>query len=193
MLYQTLIIIKDKINQYLQKRFSLTENVLVMTNVVEVDGSVSPEVENKLILTLVNIKEESVLKNIPPNVYSEGSHLGLTNKPTHFNLYILFSANYSGIRYEDAMKFLSEVLYYFQAVPYFNHSNMPELDPNIEKLVFEVVNLDFADLSHLWSVMGGKYLPSILYKVRLIRVDSSEINSDAFIAKGNFVNLKKDN
>jgi hypothetical protein len=26
-------------------------------------------------------------------------------------------------------------------------------------------------LNHLWSTLGGKYLPSVLYKIRLVRLE----------------------
>ena len=37
-----------------------------------------------------------------------------------------------------------------------------------------MVNLSFEELNNLWSVLGGTYLPSAVYKVRLVRVEGSQ-------------------
>jgi hypothetical protein len=37
-----------------------------------------------------------------------------------------------------------------------------------------MVNLGFEELSNLWNVLGGTYLPSAVYKVRLLRVQAAE-------------------
>ena len=33
-------------------------------------------------------------------------------------------------------------------------------------------NLNFEQLNHLWGVLGGAYFPSVLYKVRLVKIRS---------------------
>jgi hypothetical protein len=70
------------------------------------------------------------------------------------------------------LKFLSHTIGFFQAKPVLDHHNAPELDPRLEKLTFGIETLSLSELSNLWSIMGGKYLPSVLYKVRLVTFDS---------------------
>jgi hypothetical protein len=45
----------------------------------------------------------------------------------------------------------------------------------MEKLSFEIFNLSIQEQSNLWSTIGGKYLPSILYRVRVIKVDEGSL------------------
>jgi len=33
-----------------------------------------------------------------------------------------------------------------------------------------MVNMNFEELNHLWGVLGGAYFPSVVYKVRLVKV-----------------------
>ena len=42
----------------------------------------------------------------------------------------------------------------------------------LEKIIFDIYNLDFEKLNHLWGVLGCSYFPSVLYKVRLIKVQA---------------------
>ena len=43
---------------------------------------------------------------------------------------------------------------------------------SIDRLVFDLHNLSFEQLNHLWSVLGGTYVPSVLYKVRLVKIQA---------------------
>ena len=78
-------------------------------------------------------------------------------------------------QYSEALKFVSNTISFFQRRPVFDHQNTPELDSKIDKLVLDIENLDIKDLSTLWGVLSGKYLPSILYKVRMIAFDAGDV------------------
>ncbi len=54
----------------------------------------------------------------------------------------------------------------------------PSLDPGIEKLVFELYNLSFEQLNQVWGMLGGKYYPSVLYKMRVISIDEMSIEAE---------------
>ena len=56
-----------------------------------------------------------------------------------------------------------------------NHQTAPEMDGRIEKLILDIENLSIQDLSNLWGSLGGKYLPSILYKVRMVAFDTEDV------------------
>ncbi len=77
-----------------------------------------------------------------------------------------------------SVKFLSATLSFFQSNCVFTHSNTPDLNRNIEKLTFEIVNQDLQNQSHLWGTLGGKYLPSILYKVRMVTIQEGNFEDD---------------
>jgi hypothetical protein len=60
------------------------------------------------------------------------------------------------------------VLTYFQSHPAFTPDEFPALDPGIEKLVVELQSLNFEQLNQIWAFIGGKHLPSVIYKVRMV-------------------------
>jgi hypothetical protein len=46
----------------------------------------------------------------------------------------------------------------------------------------EMFTLNFEQVNHLWSTLGGKYLPSVLYKLRVVGVEDEAID-----AEGDFI------
>jgi len=89
----------------------------------------------------------------------------------------MFASYFSGSNYQEGLKFISQTIGYFQGQSVFDQQNSPGLDRNINKLVMDIYNLDITDLSNLWGVLSGKYLPSVLYKVRLVTVDANAVRS----------------
>ena len=77
---------------------------------------------------------------------------------------------------------LSAAISFFQYTSVFNHNNTPDLDSSVEKLVFEMINLNIQELSQLWGVHGGKYLPSVLYKTRMVTITEDIIEQSFNIA-----------
>jgi hypothetical protein len=42
------------------------------------------------------------------------------------------------------------------------------LDPTVGKLAAELFNLNMEEQNNLWSMLGGMYRPSVLYKFRAL-------------------------
>ena len=164
-----------QLNQFLRRSFDLTEDIVVISNILEQDGNVASHVDNKIVISLINI-EKDTFSHRQPNGSSPGvdrSLIGYT--PVYLNLYLMFAGNFSGNNYLESLKFISNTISFFQRRPVFDHQNTPDLDPRIDKLVLDIANLDIRDLSNLWSVLSSKYLPSILYKVRMVAFDSEDV------------------
>ena len=169
--------IAAELNQHLKRSFDLNEDVVVISNILEQDGTVAAHVNNKIVVSLVNIEKDSVPFR-QQNVAGGGGVAGrgvVTAPPVFFNLYLMFASYFSGNNYQEGLKFISKTISYFQSQPVFDHQNSPELDKNIYKLILDIENLNTQDLSSLWSVLSGKYLPSILYKVRMVAYDSGAV------------------
>ena len=49
----------DELNQYLKRRFDLHEDIVVTSNMVELDGTIAPQINNKVILCLAIVPPES--------------------------------------------------------------------------------------------------------------------------------------
>lgn len=167
--------IATELNQHLMRTFGLNEDVVVVSNILEQDGTVATHVNNKIVVSLVNIEKDSVPFR-QQNVSSVGATRAVvTNLPIYFNIYLMFASYFSGNNYQEGLKFLSNTISYFQGQDVFDQQNSPGLNRNIDKLILDVQNLDMNDLSNLWSILSGKYLPSVLYKVRMATYDSSAV------------------
>jgi hypothetical protein len=96
------------------------------------------------------------------------------NPPVLLNLYCLFSVNHNS--YDTALQYLSLIIQFFQYRSVINAKNTPSdngliLDPKIEKLIVEMVTMNAEQVNHLWATLGGKYLPSVLYKIRMVTIE----------------------
>lgn len=176
MIDAAMTLISNQLNQYLQRTFDLAEDVVVVSNILEQDGTLQSHVDNKLAMFLVNIEKDE----FPHRRHPEGGAVGadravLGYPPVYLNLYVMFAGNFSGGNYMESLKFISNTINYFQRRPVFDHDNTPDLDSRIEKLVLDIENLGITDLANLWGILSGKYMPSILYKVRMVGFDSGDV------------------
>ena len=80
------------------------------------------------------------------------------------------------------MEILGSIIQFFQYQNVFDHLTHPALHPNIKGLVVDLYSLNFEQVNHLWSTLGGKYLPSVMYKVRQVTIDE-----DATISESGFI------
>jgi len=166
----------EQVNDYLKMQaepMSMPTNEIVLSSVTKAaaEGSevaVSPE---QLVLSLINIEEERIVKE------QRTAYRNVNNEIEHYypeiriNLYILITANFinSGASsYEEGLKQLSHVIRFFQGKHVFTPDNSPTLPAELTKLIVELNSYSFEQQYNFWSVIGTKYLPSAMYKVRLL-------------------------
>lgn len=164
--------IADKLNQHLMRAFNRTEDVVVLSNLTEQDATASLDIVNKLVVSVVNIGEDTTMRAAHGPGF--GAEQDTANARTRLILHLLIAANFSDSRYGDGLEFISSTITYLRQRPVLDHQSSPDLDPSIERLVLEMENLSLEDLSHLWGVLNGKYLPSVLYKLRLEATEKVE-------------------
>ena len=128
----------------------------------------SDDIRHKVIITLVNVEEEKTLKN-NSNYIREGDVLKKIRPILFLNLYLLFSCAEKD--YSLALGRISRIVHFIQKKNVFvAGSTLTPLPAEIDKLIFEFCTLTFEQQNHLWGMLGGKQLPSVMYKVRLIAV-----------------------
>lgn len=153
-----------------------------MSNVLEQDGTLAPNINSKLVVFLVNVERENAVKR--PSGFTNAENRASSYPPVSLNLYVMVAGNFSGGNYPEGLKFLSNAVSFFQRQPVFDHQVTPDLDRRINKLTLDIENLNIQDLSSMWGMLSGKYLPSILYKVRMVTFDSGDITSQITPVKG---------
>lgn len=193
MIRTALDFIKKELDSYLVDRqqdpanYTLN-NVVDLQSVVAPDGTVNLNDERHITMMLVGIEEERREGKRPHYVpAAENKYLKL-NPPVEINLRVLFVAHHSN--YETALRDLSEVVSFFQKHLVFDEKNYPSLNATvtdpinkpwqlIERLSFKMESLSFEQQNNLWAMLGGKYIPSILYKVSLLTVFDTKSNEAA--------------
>jgi hypothetical protein len=132
--------------------------------------------EPNVLLSMVNIEEEVLLRN-PENFFKRNNSTVYKNPPMHFNITIIFGAYRTDPDreqvYTDAVSYIQRVIGFFQRESVFEPSNSPDLPAGIEKLVFELMNYNIEQLHNLWTMLGGKYVPSVVYKMRMVIIDEA--------------------
>lgn len=180
-----------QLNQYLKNQFQLSEDIVVVSNLIDHDGSVEANTNNKVVVFLANMEKDTMpQRQGRVNHAPDGRHL-VTSKPLYLNLSLVFAANFVGQNYQESLKFISHVVSYFQQNPVFDHQNSPGLDPKIEKLMLDIENIQRHDLNSLWGMFGAKYLPSIVYKVRMVTVSNEAVQSQVSPVQQPSLNIEK--
>lgn len=177
MIDKALSFISDYINKEIKLTFGLSDNMVIASSLINPDGSVTNDIENKIIISIINLEHETTTKKTG-NVFNGGDNqFGKIAPPVYLNLFVLISANYNSANYLEALKMLSAVIGIIQANPSFSKANFPDMDV-ADKLNFEIYNIPINELSHIWSGIGAKYVPSIIYKVRMISIQKNLIQEE---------------
>lgn len=195
MIDNALKIIANEVNKYVVRKLdpdrdpTSTKRIATgnVTKVQESDasGSRGEALSAPGILTLVNIEEERYAKS-PNNFIRVNDKIEYKNPKIFLNLYCLFAVNHTS--YDTSLQYLSLIIQFFQYRNFITHKNTPPdnglaLDQKIDRLIFDMVAMNFEQVNHLWATLGGKYLPSVLYKVRMVTIedDTPEMEADSIL------------
>jgi hypothetical protein len=140
-------------------------------------------------LSVVNIKEEKTLKNLPNYVRDMATHTArYENPPVFLNLQLLLVATH--VNYAGALLMLSRAIRFFQATPVFTETSV---DPasithnaplNVLdrlaafRLVFDLYSPSMEEVNHLWGTLGGKQYPFVLYTMRALDLRYHEVQAE---------------
>ncbi len=163
---------KKCLEQNLRNQFGLNESKVVLNNLVDTDGKVDAKNNNKLVISLINLEHETAkpyydrYQRIPDGSWSD------VNPSVRLNMDVLLASVFDD--YQESLKFLNASISFLQAHTTLSSHYYSDVPKGIEKLEFEIAKINYFDMHSLWSAMGAKYLPSILYKVRMITIQSNQ-------------------
>ncbi len=191
MIDNALKVIASEVNKYVLRKLdpdrdpSSTKRIatgnIARLQETESSGSRTESSSAPGILTLVNIEEERTLKS-PNNFIRVNDKTAYRNPGIPLNLYCLFAVNHSS--YDISLQYLSLIIQFFQFRNVIDHINTPPdnglaLDEKIDKLIFDMVSMNAEQVNHLWAILGGKYLPSVLYKARMVTIEDDTVLSQS--------------
>jgi hypothetical protein len=163
------------LNGYYRRNFRVAEDVAVVSNLQEIGGTPVVSSTNKVVLFLSGIERDTLAHRTTVSS-SPVSHGIMQNAvPVYLNLLVMCAANFSGTHYPEALKFLSCAISFFQGNVVFDHQNTPDMDARLDRLALNMENLSSQEMHSLWSIHGGRYLPSALFRVRMITLDAGMV------------------
>ncbi|HZX26331.1 MAG TPA: DUF4255 domain-containing protein [Telluria sp.] len=171
MIDNALSFVLDELNAYLSATFGAGEKHAVLGTVAAPANGAAPQNENKVILSLVNLERETSIGSTGFVAGTGGSYTK-TNPSLYLNLYVMVAANYPN-NYNNSLRMLSACMGFFQARQMFDPQNSPRFPADMAQLTLEIVSLTLAELSTLWAILGNNYLPSSVYKLRMITVQNA--------------------
>lgn len=169
MIAKTLAFIRDRLDADLLRRFPSDAPWVAISNVVGSGGAAPAGLDNKMALTLINIERDAAASGNRPYLERGETTAAVMAPAMAINLDVLVSAHFED-RYEDGLTMLSASIGFFQSKTSYNSQTAPDLPAGMTKLTSEWVDLDLREIHNLWTVLGGRYLPSALYKLRMITV-----------------------
>lgn len=185
----------NQIDAYLQLKYppDFGSPLIQIGNIAWHDTEDTAEDESNAFISLVNIEEDRISKSSENFRRAPNGTIVYKNPKIFLNLHLLFSANLPD--YGESLKRLSFIIQFFQYKNVFTRLTTPGdlLHPfpdGVDELIFDLYTLSFQDLNNLWGIMGSKYLPSVLYKMRLITIDEDFTQGDAGLIKEIRINDK---
>jgi hypothetical protein len=173
MIDKALSLLSEELYNYL--KYSPEAADVIIDNIGMLETSNSDGLNRHIVITLVNVEEESALKNISPVKKGMPGSAIYENPPVFLNLYVLITCNYSGTDYILALMRLSAIIRFFQSRNSFSTRNntsvtAPLADDVDLKFTMELYTLTFEQINHLWGSLGGRQVPFVMYKLRVVAI-----------------------
>jgi len=175
MIYEALQIISEQLDKYLSD--SGLNNLVILENIALLESADenADNLKGKVVLTLINLQEESSLRNTPNYKVKDGK-TEYRNPPVHLNFYLLICANCD--TYDKSLRSLSKTIQFFQGKKVFTSTNTVYNRNNVAfdvldyfKFILELYTLSLEELNYVWGTLGGRQLPSVIYKVQLLEIE----------------------
>ena len=166
MIFEVLNDIQEQLNQHFKLRFSLAEDKLLLSTLVNNDGTNA--VENELVVMMpVSMQEEK-------HLYARNNPATGSPPTVSLNILLLFTTTFTGKSTSEGLKFLSEI------ISYFLQNNSMDIEGN--KISIDFYNVDINEQNSLWASLGAKYTPSVVYKLSLIQITEDMPTSEITFA-----------
>ncbi|UKB82428.1 DUF4255 domain-containing protein [Chryseobacterium sp. MEBOG06] len=192
MINNVLTVLQNKLNEpngLYNPIFPNEVEIAVVGDIAKHDDEDS-RLSDKVIITLLSVEEESTLKNRSRYqqvvVESQPTRYDKESAPAYLNLYVMIAANRS--MYNKGLLNISKVIEIFQANNVLEYIGSNQED-NF-KFRIELHSIPFDQLSYIWGLLGGKIMPSVLYKISVIKIVAKETKPVELINDVNIQSIK---
>ncbi len=195
MIDQAIILLRDELQAYVIIHDPAV--TVAIDNIGMLETADGTNLADNIVITVVNIEEESALKNQPALKRPFNNKAIYRNPPVHLNLYVLLTCNYSK-NYQLALKRLSHIIRFVQSKTSFSSASsiaagsldMSETGITDLKFTLELYTLTFEQINHLWGSLGGRQVPFAMYKLRLIALTDLVVQREVPLIEEIETNIK---
>lgn len=198
MISQFITFLKEDINAFVVQKKGVSNSFVNFSNLNNVLEN-NLAIDNKIIISIVNIEEEKLLKT-PDNyvkIYNDVDknivdRVDYRKPPVWLNIICLFTYYTKSAEDYNGIDLLSHVVQYFQSRPLIDSVTavVPTNFPNeFESIRSEFVSLNYEQTNYLWGLFGGKYHPSVVYKLKSIPIDNMDTTEAAFIGNEDHIKI----
>jgi len=170
-------IITREVSEYIdsQNEFVSGGKSVILAKPSGVNGGLSIP-DNTIALSLVNIDEETSMRNPVIQKRVEGNKVYSQTPGISLNLSIIFIANFPN-DYASELNYITKIIEFFQQKDTFtaeNTSNLKKYKKFVDKLVFKLATTSLSEQNHTWNLLGIKYMPSVMFTVGKIKIQEDE-------------------
>lgn len=163
MIERALACLAEQLDAHLQARAGAAPGRVVLARFVDDNGQWAIA-DDSVGMTLINVQMDPGHKAVAPAPVSGGA-VAPKAAPS-LNLSVLVAA--LSREYGTALKHLSHVLAFFHERPVFTREHHPALGEGLGMVEVVLEPLGYEQLAHVWSCVGGRQVPSVVYRVKLI-------------------------
>lgn len=176
----TLKLITDRLNAYLSALFSVSDELVAIGPLSDAEGKPTAESRNRLTVFVTNIAHDTV----PRRGGGRGPISDGQAPPVHLDIYFMLASGHDPEIYAEGLKLISAALMYFQSNPVMTPRTTPEMPSGLSQLSIEIANLKAEEIGQLWGNLGGRYVPSVMFKARSVMIDAGAITSVTPLVRG---------
>lgn len=180
----TLELIRDKLDEFFKNQDPQLEDWVILSNIVDPEGRVNDAARNKIVMCLAGIEHDTTVATWNRTTPAGSNQYGVVTPPININLLVFFYANFYDKNYVEGLSLIAGVVSFFQQNPWFTHASLLGLDTSIDKVAMEMTNMDPTQTNYLVGMLGAKYLPSVLYKLRMIPFRADTVSGFVPAAQG---------
>lgn len=179
MISHALTIVANELDKHLADAYGAASSQVRLGSIAEGFTTGNGNNRELLCLSVVNLKEEKTLKNVPTHVRNDTTlRVTYENPPVFLNVLVLLTAPHQN--YTNGLVMLSRGIRFFQFCHVFTQdtvapvsltTNAPAntLDQlEVFKLILDLYSPTMEEVNHLWGTLGGKQYPFAIYLMRML-------------------------
>jgi hypothetical protein len=161
-------LVAARLDAHLGARFGIAGDIVAVSGLTE---GTPPGIRARLALFVTGITHDTASRAAPGRPPVSGR--------LHLNVQLVLASSFDPENCLQSLRILSHAIQFLQVHPCFDRSSAPEMDRCIERLSLEIETLDTRAAGQLWGTLGGRYLPSVQYRMRTVTNDAGALAAAA--------------